>query len=178
MNSFMDREKVPSEYEANTEILMQVPLFSSAPLESIKILAYLCTRVLFRPGEYVFHAGEIAEFACCIIDGTATMTLGGGGEERVLRKYQGGIFWGGLSLLAEVRHSSRSRRNRNSDVSSSPGKNSPASWNSSRDSPEHHRSRNRGGVRLGEEAPAGGGGRTSGMFAGPGSDDGVNFTPR
>ena len=63
MNSSTELKQAPSEYQSNLEILMQIPMFSGLPIEPIKLLAYLCKREIFRPGEIIFQQHEVDDNA-------------------------------------------------------------------------------------------------------------------
>ena len=94
----------PSEFAQNLDLLRQVPFFSGLPLEPLKVLAYLCTRETFRPGETLFQQGDQEGAAFFVIDGQAQLSRRDEeGGETVFSDYDAGSFLGGLSLLAESR---------------------------------------------------------------------------
>ena len=61
------------EFQDNLEILRQTYFFSSLPLETLKIFAYLCTRAKFKQGEHIFRQNEDDGRAFYIIDGKARL---------------------------------------------------------------------------------------------------------
>lgn len=65
----MDREKASEadtggkcacELEVNLDILRKVPIFSSIPIERLKLYAYLSKRMRYRPGNLCFATGKAA----------------------------------------------------------------------------------------------------------------------
>lgn len=98
MNSSTELKQAPSEYQANLEILMQIPLFSGLPIEPLKLFAYFCKRERFKPGEIIFQQHEPDENAYFIISGTAELIRENGVEE-VISELQESAFIGGLSMF-------------------------------------------------------------------------------
>lgn len=103
MNSSTGQEQGLSEYQANLEVYMQVPLFSGLPPEPLKLLAYLSARETFKPGEYIFRQGESDDNAYYFISGSALLTLEDGGENKTIRDLAEGDFIGGLSLFCRTK---------------------------------------------------------------------------
>lgn len=104
MSSSEKNNMTPScEFQDNLEILRQTYFFSGLPLETLKIFAYLCTREVFRQGEYIFHQDEDDGRAFYIIDGQARLERDDNGNKIEIRDYQTGEFLGGLTLLGETR---------------------------------------------------------------------------
>jgi CRP-like cAMP-binding protein len=98
MNSSTEPRQAPSEYQANLEILLQIPLFSGLPIEALKLLAYLCRREIFKEGEIIFQQHEMDENAYFIIDGKAKLILENGGDEEI-SEFSESAFIGGLSMF-------------------------------------------------------------------------------
>ena len=104
MSSLEKNNSTPSsEFQGNLEILRQTYFFSSLPLETLKIFAYLCTREKFRQGEHLFRQDEDDGQAFYIIDGQARLERDDNGNKIEIRDYQTGEFLGGLTLLGETR---------------------------------------------------------------------------
>jgi len=103
MNSYTDRGHPPSEYQENLEILLQIPVFSGLPMEAQKVLAYLCTREVFKPGEFLFTEGDTDEHAYFILEGKAGLMLTVDGTSEQVREYGESTFLGGLSLLCPAK---------------------------------------------------------------------------
>lgn len=102
MNSSTDQKQTPSEYQANLELLMQVPLFIGLPVEPLKVLAYLCKRETFRPGDILFHQFEIDPNAYFIVEGeTSLIDEQRGGDEYGSLAEPG--FFGGMSLFCDIK---------------------------------------------------------------------------
>jgi len=94
--------RASSEFQENLEILMEIPLLAGLSLEVFKVLAYLCRREIFRPGEVIFRQNEPDENAYFILSGTAVL-LREDGEDHEVRKIHESEFLGGLSLLGDVK---------------------------------------------------------------------------
>lgn len=94
--------RASSEFQENLEILMEIPLLAGLSLEVFKVLAYLCRRESFRPGEVIFRQNEADENAYFILTGTAMLLREDDGEREV-RKVCECEFLGGLSLLGDVK---------------------------------------------------------------------------
>ncbi len=104
MSSSEKNNVTPScEFQDNLEILRQTYFFSGLPLETLKIFAYLCTREVFREGEYLFRQDEDDGRAFYIIDGRARLERDDNGNKIEIRDFQTGEFLGGLTLLGETR---------------------------------------------------------------------------
>ena len=91
-----------SEFQENLNILRQIDFFSTLPLEVNKILAYLCTREKYKQGDYLFQEKDNDDQAYYIIDGETRLVHDDAGEERMIRNYQSGSFFGRLSLLGNM----------------------------------------------------------------------------
>ncbi|MBW2066507.1 MAG: cyclic nucleotide-binding domain-containing protein [Deltaproteobacteria bacterium] len=105
MNSSQGKEgsSERSELQNNLELLRQVYFFSGLPLETLKVLAYLCTRELFRKGEFLFHQDDNDGQAFYIISGKAGLLCKDEKGEFMVREYGPGDFLGGMVLLGNIR---------------------------------------------------------------------------
>ncbi len=104
MNSSEKNKSSPSsELEENLEILRETYFFSGLPLESLKVFAYLCTRVKFKQEEYIFRQNEDDGRAFYIISGKARLERADNSTAKEIRDCNTGEFLGGLTLLGEVR---------------------------------------------------------------------------
>jgi CRP-like cAMP-binding protein len=104
MSSLEKNNLTPScEFQENLEILRQTYFFSSLPLETLKIFAYLCTREKFRQGEYIFRQDEDDGQAFYFIEGQARLERTDNGATTEIRDCKTGEFLGGLTLLGETR---------------------------------------------------------------------------
>lgn len=99
----MDQSQQPSEYQANMEILRQIPLFSVLPIEALKVLAYFCVRENYVEGDIVFQQEESDSNAYFILAGSAVLIHRRNGVDEVLKRYGEGDFLGGLSLLCGMK---------------------------------------------------------------------------
>jgi len=91
------------EFDENLKILREIPFFSGLPLETLKVLAYLCTAEAFKPGDYLFNQEEDDGHAFYIIQGKAELMHTGETEEEGIREYAEGSFIGGFTLMGSMR---------------------------------------------------------------------------
>ena len=103
-NTGRDSAGAACEYQENLNFLRQVDFFSGLPLEATKVFAYLSTRELYKPGDYMFKKDEEEDQAFYIISGSASLLLTVDGREQEIREYGEGEFIGRLALLGTVRH--------------------------------------------------------------------------
>jgi len=102
MNSLTEEERQTSEYHSNHELLISVPFFSGIPVDSLKLLAYLCTRESFKPGTTIFAQDELDEHAYYLLSGKAYLIFSDSGLDVTVRTYEAGDFIGILSLLCKT----------------------------------------------------------------------------
>lgn len=107
----MDREKASEpcigggsrcELEVNLDILRKVPIFSSIPIERLKLYAYLSKRIHYRPGEFVFRHWECGNLGYIIICGKAQVIRELRTHSLFLNEYKEGDFFGGFALFADA----------------------------------------------------------------------------
>ena len=102
-NSVKDEEHLSCEFKDNLSILREIYFFSGLPIETLKVFAYLCTREMFKEGEYLFSQGEDDGHAFYIISGKTILVHKAESDEQLIRDYGEGEFLGGLSLLGSMR---------------------------------------------------------------------------
>lgn len=102
MNSSMEPKQPPSEYQANLEILVQLPLFAGLPLEPLKVLAYLCRREIYKPGEIIFHEHEVDPNAYYLLEGKAVLFTESDGEAEFI-EFGERDFLGSMSLFCDLK---------------------------------------------------------------------------
>jgi CRP-like cAMP-binding protein len=91
------------EFQQNLEILRQVRFFAGLPPEALKLLAYLCARETYRPGEHLFTQGEDDGQAFYLVSGKARLLRETNGREHEMRVFEADTFLGGISLLGSLR---------------------------------------------------------------------------
>jgi CRP-like cAMP-binding protein len=91
------------EYQENLNILRQIDLFSSLPLEVTKVVAYLCIRETFRTGDFLFQQNDDDGRAFYILSGTGRLVYERMGTEQFVRDFQPGAFVGRLALVGRAR---------------------------------------------------------------------------
>ncbi|UCF92465.1 MAG: cyclic nucleotide-binding domain-containing protein [Desulfobacterales bacterium] len=89
----------PCEFMDNLNLLRQTYFFSSFPLETLKVIAYLCAREKFKKGLALFNQNEDDGQAFLVIDGKARLEREDDGKMTVIRECHAGEFLGGLTLL-------------------------------------------------------------------------------
>jgi CRP/FNR family cyclic AMP-dependent transcriptional regulator len=90
------------EFQDNLDILRQIDFFSGLSMESLKVLAYVCLRENFKPGDYLFRQGEDDGQALYIVSGRAELVHEDEDGSEVIREFGAGDFLGGLALLGQT----------------------------------------------------------------------------
>ena len=115
MNSFPEKEHYMSwsaeksescptcEFQGNLNILREIYFFSALPIDTLKVLAYLCSRENFKPGEYLFTQEDDDGQAFYLVSGEAALIRSDSGCEVIIRNYTAGDFSGALTLLGNTR---------------------------------------------------------------------------
>jgi CRP-like cAMP-binding protein len=98
----MEPKQPLSEYQENLEILIQLPLFAGLPIEPLKVLAYLCRRETFKPGELIFHEHEVDPNAYYVLEGKAELITETDGEAQ-FTEFGEREFIGSMSLFCDVK---------------------------------------------------------------------------
>jgi CRP/FNR family transcriptional regulator, cyclic AMP receptor protein len=101
MNSSMEKIDAhsASEFAGNLSLLREISFFSELPLETLKVLAYLCTHENFRAGDYLFRQHDDDGQAFYIISGEATLLFKDGDQSIVMGEFAKSTFVGSLALL-------------------------------------------------------------------------------
>jgi CRP/FNR family cyclic AMP-dependent transcriptional regulator len=105
MNSSMEKnETCPTcEFDQNLSILREIYFFSELPLDTLKVLAYLCTREDFKPGDYLFHQKDDDGRAFYLISGQARLLHEDANGSKTIRDFDKDAFIGSLALLGNSR---------------------------------------------------------------------------
>ncbi len=105
MNSSMEKNDTlqACEFQDNLKILREIAFFSQFPMETLKVLAYLCTRETFKAGEYLFKQQDDDASAFYITEGTAELLREGDDAPVHIRDFPKGEFVGSLALVARLR---------------------------------------------------------------------------
>jgi len=105
MNSSTENnEACPScEFDENLSILREIYFFSELPLETLKVIAYLCTRENFKKGDYLFHQNDDDGHAFYIISGKSGLGHDDGNKSFEIREFEKGAFVGSMALLGTAR---------------------------------------------------------------------------
>jgi CRP/FNR family cyclic AMP-dependent transcriptional regulator len=105
MNSSPERNegRQTSEFQENLELLRNIYFFSGLPLQSLKVLAYICTRETFKEGEFLFQQDDDDGQAFYILSGKAGLEHRDESGDHRIREYEAEEFLGGLVLLSNMR---------------------------------------------------------------------------
>jgi CRP-like cAMP-binding protein len=98
-----NRTDAACEFQQNLDILREVRFFAGLSPEALKLLAYLCTRETFKPGERLFTQGEDDGQAFFLVSGQARLLRETNGREQEMRVFEAGAFLGGITLLGGMR---------------------------------------------------------------------------
>lgn len=101
MSSSTESKQTSKELKDNLQLLMHLPMLSDLPLEPLKLLAYLCRRQVFRPGQIIFHQEDLDPNAYLILSGTARLMLESPREIELIEIGERD-FVGGLTLFCEM----------------------------------------------------------------------------
>ena len=97
-------ETCPScEFQENLHILREIYFFSPLPMDSLKVIAYLCAREIYKAGDYLFRQGEDDGRAVYIVSGLAKLIHEREDGDWTIRDYSTGDYLGGLALLGNMR---------------------------------------------------------------------------
>ncbi len=89
------------EFNQHLGIFREIPLFAGMPLKVHKVLAYLCARETFEPGEHLFQQGDDDGQGIYVLSGELILSRRDDeGNRTQVADYGAGDFLGGLALLA------------------------------------------------------------------------------
>jgi CRP-like cAMP-binding protein len=97
-------EEYRCELEDNLEILRQVALFSAMPLDRLMLFSYLCRRVCFREGEFIFRQRDPIENCYIITSGTVHVFREFDDHMVKLHELEPYEIMGGLAFLSDIKH--------------------------------------------------------------------------
>lgn len=92
-----------SKLEEDLEILRQVQVFSVVPLATLRLYAYLCRRLCYPEGSFLFHQGEPDSRAYIVTSGQIRLVREYPDETVLLKVLKPLDFFGGLALLADIK---------------------------------------------------------------------------
>ncbi|MBW1960759.1 MAG: cyclic nucleotide-binding domain-containing protein [Deltaproteobacteria bacterium] len=104
MNSSEGKSEVclTCEFQENLDILRETYFFSALSLELLKLMAYLCSREIYKAGDYLFSQGDDDGQAFYILSGKTRLIHSKNGMERVVREYGKEAFLGGMALVGNI----------------------------------------------------------------------------
>lgn len=78
-------------------------MFREVPSDALQALAYLCKRMRYKQGEFIFTQNDEDDQAYYLLEGSAELIYQHNGVETLMRRHDKGEFIGGMTLLADVR---------------------------------------------------------------------------
>lgn len=87
------------ELDCNLRVLREQPFLAELPEELLRVMAYLCERETFAPGQAILEEGHPADAAVVVISGKASIER----EGRRVGMVSEGMCAGGLALLGRFR---------------------------------------------------------------------------
>lgn len=111
MNSPMEHDQTCSiseqsgrcELETNLDVLRKTPVFSGIPLQRLKLYAYLCKRVCYRAGEFIFRQGDSDDRGYILLSGSVQIVREYEDHSVFLNELHEGEFFGGVALLSDIK---------------------------------------------------------------------------
>jgi CRP-like cAMP-binding protein len=61
--------------DQEVEILRQIPLFTNIEPTKLKLMAFASERLTYKPGQSLFHQGDVGDAAYIIVDGAADVII-------------------------------------------------------------------------------------------------------
>ncbi|ROQ92040.1 Crp/Fnr family transcriptional regulator [Desulfosoma caldarium] len=95
-------ETLTCELDDNLEWLRRTDVFSSIPLERLRVYALMCHRRRFRRGEFLFRQGQPDDKGYILVAGTVQMVRQYENHSVIVHDLEPGAFFGGLALLANI----------------------------------------------------------------------------
>ena len=112
----MEAPGTKCELSEHANVLRGVDVFSSLPMERLKLLAFLSKRVSYGEGEFLFRQGDLDPHGYILISGVAEVMREYETHSLILARLQAGDFFGGLALLSNIRRLFSARAVENLDV--------------------------------------------------------------
>ncbi len=105
MNSSMVNHNTCQECELvrNLELLREIPYFSGLSMECLKLLAYLCIRETYAPGDMLFERDNDDARAHYLVSGKLEILRHNSDGPVVCRTLGPGSFLGAVALLGNLR---------------------------------------------------------------------------
>lgn len=91
------------QHDAIMDHLRSVPHFNAMPLDTLKVLALLCSPMNYRPGTPLFNQGDNDDKAYLIMKGEAEVTRATEEQTVSVGKFGPGSFVGAMALTADVK---------------------------------------------------------------------------
>lgn len=82
--------------------MRRIALFSGIEPKRLKMLAAVCDRIRFAPGEVVFRQGDDADAAYVVLDGTADIVDESGTSERSIAKVGRHAIIGEIAIICDI----------------------------------------------------------------------------
>jgi CRP-like cAMP-binding protein len=84
------------------ELLRNIPLFAKIDPSKLKLLAFTSERLTFRPGQSLFHHGDVGDAAYIVIAGRADVLVDTPGGQLKVAEIKSNEIVGEIAILCDV----------------------------------------------------------------------------
>lgn len=84
------------------EALRRIPLFAKIEPAKLKLLAFTSQRIIYKPGDVLFHQGDPGDAAYVIFGGEADVTVNTPGGPLTVARLKQHDFVGEIAILCDV----------------------------------------------------------------------------
>lgn len=88
--------------QQDVDLLRNIPLFRNIDSAKLKLLAFTSERLVFAPGDALFHQGDMGDAAYIIVDGEAEVTIESSAGPLAVATVKRNDFIGEISILCDV----------------------------------------------------------------------------
>jgi CRP-like cAMP-binding protein len=91
-----------SEFVANLDAFRQIDFFSGISIEVMKLFSFLCQRLVYKAGDYIFRQDDDDGCSYYMLAGNAKLVLKKRDTEVVIREYGAESYFGVLGLMTPM----------------------------------------------------------------------------
>ena len=88
--------------EEDVELLRTIPLFAKIEPSKLKLLAFTSQRLTFKPGDSLFHQGDVGDALYIIVEGDAEVLVDAPGGPMTVATMGKNDFVGDIAVLCDV----------------------------------------------------------------------------
>ena len=88
--------------EEDVELLRTIPLFAKIEPSKLKLLAFTSQRLTFKPGDSLFHQGDVGDALYIIVEGDADVLVDAPGGPMTVATMGKNDFVGDIAVLCDV----------------------------------------------------------------------------